>query len=136
MKVLFLCSANIFRSQMAEVFFNKYSKKNVAESAALIKPQEKMNALVVRAMKEEGLDISKNISKKVTQNMLDHADILILMNPSLKEYLKENKPIEVWEIPDIVAKETDEHLYPEFVKARDIIESKVKKLVKRLEITS
>lgn len=132
MKILFLCSSNIFRSQIAEAFFNHYTKSNLAESAALIKPQEKMHALVVRAMKEIGIDISKNTSKKVTQDMLDRADLLILMNPTLKEYVKEDKLIEIWKIPDVVARETDEHLYPEFCKVRDIIEQKVKDLIKRI----
>ncbi len=58
MKVLFLCSSNIFRSQMAEAFFNTYAKKHHSESAALHTPQNNMHALVVRAMKEKGIEIS------------------------------------------------------------------------------
>ena len=64
--------------------------------------------------------------------MIEQTDLIILMNANLKFPFKE-KPVEVWDIPDIVAKETDEHLYPDFVKARDIIERKVKDLIKRLE---
>ncbi|MBI2449023.1 hypothetical protein HYV49_01880 [Candidatus Pacearchaeota archaeon] len=140
MKVLFLCSSNVFRSQIAEAYFNFYSKKHKAQSAALIKPQDKMHKLVVRAMHENGINIKENKSKKVTKEMLQNADVIILMNSELNEYVenlkkhfKPNVKIETWNIPDVIAKETDEHLYPEFVKARDIIKKKVKELVKRLD---
>lgn len=139
MQILFLCSSNIFRSQIAEAFFNFYSRKNTAGSAALVKPQDKMHALVVRTMKEEGIDISDKTSKMVSKEIIENVDVIIFMNSNLKEhlesikpYLKENAKIQFWEIPDIVAKETDEHLYPEFVKTRNIIKEKVKELVGRI----
>lgn len=132
MNVLFLCSSNIFRSQIAEAFLNTYAKQSKAESAALHTPQNNMHALVVRAMKEKGIDISHQKSKKLTQKLTKWADLIILMNANLKFSNKE-KLIEVWNIPDIVAKETDEHLYPDFVKVRDMIENKVRDLIKRIE---
>ncbi len=124
---------------MAEAFFNKYSKKHKAESGALIKPQDKMHALVVRAIGEEGIDIKENKSKKFTKDMLDNADVIVLMNPNLNRHirdlkdLKPNMKIETWDIPDVIAKETDEHLYPEFVKARNIIKDKIIELIKQLD---
>lgn len=130
MKVLFLCSSNVFRSQIAEAFFNKYSKNSRAESAALIKPQNKMHPFVIKAMKEENIDISKNKSKKVTDKMIDSADLIVLLNPDLKQYFNKNKKTLIWDIPDIVAKETDEHLYPEFIKTRNLIKGKIKELIK------
>ncbi len=139
MNILFLCKSNVARSQMAEVFFNKYSKVHKAKSAAIIKPQEKMHKLVVRAMAEIGIDISKDISKKVTEKMIDEADVVILMNKNLKKHLKnirdnlkKNVKVEFWEIPDVVAKETDNHLYQNFVNIREIIMYKVLYLIKKL----
>ena len=86
-----------------------------------------MHALVARAMKEKNIDISKNKSKKVTEEIINEADLIILMSPDLKEFLKNtNKEIETWNIPDIIARETDKHLYPGFIKVRDSIEEKVK----------
>ena len=140
MNILFLCASNVTRSQMAEAFFNKYSKNHKAKSAALVKSQEKMHALVIRAMKERGIDISKNISKKITEEMLVAADMIVLMNKNLKmhieelkKHIKPNAKIEIWDIPDIVAKETDEYLYPEFCRIRDITEEKIKKLLNKIE---
>jgi len=136
MKVLFLCSANVFRSQIAEAFFNKYSKKHKAKSAALIKPQDKMHKLVIRAMKEKEIDINKNISKKATLEIIEKADLIILMNPDLKKHFRninKNKKIIIWNIPDLVAKETDEHLYPKIIEIRNLIEQKIKELINRIE---
>lgn len=118
---------------MAEAFFNKYSRKSKAESAALIHPQNHMHRLVIKAMKEKGVDITKNISKKVTREMINKTKLIILMESKLRSYLSTDKKIEVWDIPEIIAKETDEHLYSEFVKARDIIEDKVKELLEKIE---
>lgn len=131
MKVLFLCSSNIFRSQVAEAFFNKYSEHK-AESAALIKPQDKMHSLVVRAMKEKGIDISQNKSKATTIKMVDEADLIILMDSSLEFYLPIKKDMEIWDIQDVIARENEESKYKEFVEVRDKIEKKVKELIDKI----
>jgi len=133
MKILFLCSSNIFRSQIAEAFFNKYSKNHIAESAALDMPQDKMHNLVVNAMAEKNIDISKNQSKKATLNMLLQADIIVLMSKNLQPKLNIGKETEIWDIPDIIADENDETAYQEFANARDIIESKVKEFIQKIE---
>ncbi len=119
---------------MAEAFFNEYSKTHKAESAAVVKPQEKMHKLVVRAMKERGIDISKNISKKVTKKMINESDRIILMNPDLENLIKINKKVEIWNIPDVIATEDDEYIYPKFIKIRDMIERKVKELLIKISI--
>ena len=140
MDILFLCKSNVFRSQMAEGFFNCYSKKHKAYSAALVSPQDKMHRLIVNAMKEEAIDISNNKSKMVSNEMLIAADIIIFMSKDLQEHLnyiredaKSDAKIMVWDIPDIHAKETDDHLYPDFIKAKDIIKKKVLELISKTE---
>lgn len=117
---------------MAEAFFNQYAKHSKAESAALHAPQNNMHALVVRAMQEKGIDISKKRSKKITQEIINRAGLIVLMHSDLKSYLNTEKPIEVWDIPDLIIGEKDEHLYPEVIKRRDNIEKKVEELITRL----
>jgi arsenate reductase len=56
-RILFICIHNSARSQMAEAFLNVYGKgKFIAESAGIEKGT--LNALVVKAMQEIGIDIS------------------------------------------------------------------------------
>jgi arsenate reductase len=65
-KVLFVCIHNSARSQMAEAFLNAVGEgKYVAESAGL--EPGILNPLVVQAMHEVGIDISKNRTKDVTE---------------------------------------------------------------------
>ena len=88
-----------------------------------------MHKLVVRAMAEKGIDITDNKSKKITKKMIEEADIVILVNPDLKNLVKIAKKVEVWNIQDVIAKEDDEHIYLEFTKVRDMVEGKVKELL-------
>lgn len=46
-----------------------------------------------------------------------------------KDRLKPTVKIEYWDIQDVVAKETDEYLYPRFVKSCVTIRDKVKRLI-------
>ncbi|MCL5808841.1 MAG: arsenate reductase ArsC [Deltaproteobacteria bacterium] len=63
-KVLFVCHYNNARSQMAEAWLNfLYGERFEAKSAGLV-PGD-LNPLVVKAMEEAGIDISKNQTKSV-----------------------------------------------------------------------
>jgi len=136
-KVLFLCEANMFRSQIAESFFNKYTKKHKAESAALGFITGKIRMVVIRVMEEKNIELSKNIPKKVTKEMINSANKIILMDKELLKFSKviPKEKLEVWDIKQIYADEDDEGypLYLAIKKARDKIDEKVKFLIKRLE---
>jgi len=63
-RVLFVCSHNSARSQMAEAFLNRLGgDKFMAESAGL--EPGRLNPIVVEAMKCAGIDISQNKTKSV-----------------------------------------------------------------------
>lgn len=63
-KILFVCIHNSARSQMAEAFVNQYCGEKFAAASAGLEPGT-LNPLVVEAMAEEGIDISKNEAKSV-----------------------------------------------------------------------
>jgi arsenate reductase (thioredoxin) len=63
-KVLFLCIHNSARSQMAEAFLKKYGDDKFDVESAGLEPG-KLNPLAIDAMKEEGIDISKNPTNDV-----------------------------------------------------------------------
>ncbi|MCW4019196.1 MAG: arsenate reductase ArsC [Candidatus Bathyarchaeota archaeon] len=77
--VLFVCVENAGRSQMAEAFANHYGKGKVVASSGGIQLAEKVNPVVVEAMKETGIDISANKPKMVTQQMANEADLIVTM---------------------------------------------------------
>ena len=63
-KVLFVCIHNSARSQMAEAFLNKVCGEEFEAKSAGLEPG-KLNPIVVEAMQEIGIDISKNPTKAV-----------------------------------------------------------------------
>jgi arsenate reductase len=62
--VLFICTHNSARSQMAEAYLRAMAGDRYQAESAGFEPRP-LNSLVVQAMAEDGLDISKQISKSV-----------------------------------------------------------------------
>jgi len=78
-RILFLCVQNAARSQMAEGFFNALARGKAVAKSAGDKPAVTVNPLAVQVMKEVGIDISRNKPKKVTTEIVEEADIVVLM---------------------------------------------------------
>jgi protein-tyrosine-phosphatase len=64
---------------MAEAFFNQLAKGKAQALSAGTQPADKVNPLVVEAMKEIGIDISGNKPKALTIEMVEKADRMITM---------------------------------------------------------
>ena len=136
MKILFICKANVGRSQIAEAFFNKFSKKNKAISAGshaenypayLGKKLEQTAQDIIKIMKEVGIDVSQKCPKQLTKEMADWADKIIVLNKEPLPIYVSMKKVVLWDIQDL------NHLSPEFQrKLRDQIKKKVKELVKEI----
>jgi len=63
-KVLFVCVHNSARSQMAEAFLNSYGNEYFYAESAGLEPGN-LNSIVVKAMQEDGFDISENETTSV-----------------------------------------------------------------------
>jgi arsenate reductase len=63
-RVLFICVHNSARSQMAEAFLNAFAGDKFEAESAGFEPGI-LNPIVVDALKEDGIDISGNKTKKV-----------------------------------------------------------------------
>jgi protein-tyrosine-phosphatase len=145
MEVLFVCGANINRSQIAAAIFNRISKTSHAKSAGgEIKPgsngtmlRKALNNPVI-PMKAEGYDLSRAKIKRLTPRMLEVADKVILLRSKkkLKGVLPDNlrnlKDVEWWDVYSI----SDETPFDEYCKLEKkrirMIRSLVKGLVKRI----
>ncbi len=78
-RFLFVCVENAGRSQMAEAFASKYGKEKFVALSAGNKPADKVNPVVVQAMKEKGIDVSTNKPKLLTFQMAQDSDLIITM---------------------------------------------------------
>ncbi len=63
-RVLFVCIHNSARSQMAEALLNQFAGDRFEAESAGIEPGQ-LNPVVVEAMREIGLDLSRNTTKSV-----------------------------------------------------------------------
>lgn len=77
--VLFVCVGNSGRSQMAEAFFNHYARGKAKAISAGTEPAPSVSRTVVEAMHELGIDISQNKPKALTPEMVDQANLVIIM---------------------------------------------------------
>lgn len=63
-RVLFLCTGNSARSQMAEAFLRKYGDEKYEAHSAGLEPKG-LHPLTIRVMEEVGIDVSGQQSKGV-----------------------------------------------------------------------
>jgi len=82
--VLFLCTHNSARSQMAEALLNAlYGNKYRAYSAGVT--PTKVNPYVVKAMAEVGIDISRNRSKSIEEFRGENFNYVVTVCDSARE---------------------------------------------------
>ncbi len=138
MKVLFICKANVGRSQMAEAMFNSLTNGKATATSAGTDPDgyegkiiDEVGPKVTACMKDIGLDVSDKVSKKLTEGMVSNADIVVSMvsKDTLPSYLQSSAKLILWDIKD--PKSMD---YAGHVEIRDQINGKVKELVKKLNL--
>ena len=77
---------NAGRSQMAEGFFWKYAPEGYGPLSAGTKPTSQINALAIQVMNEIGIDISKQRSKDLTEDMMRNSDKIINMGCMEKNF--------------------------------------------------
>jgi len=149
-KVLFVCIENACRSQMAEAFFNKYAKNTIAYSAGSA-PAENIDPKTVEVMKEKGIDLTNKKTTNFNSLPVGNFDFIITMGcrdvcpitpkektlpltffsilpPDESPITPKEKTIK-WDIEDPKG-----HSIQKYREIRDVIENKVKKLIKELDI--
>jgi protein-tyrosine-phosphatase len=77
--VLFVCVHNAGRSQMAAGYLKHLAGDRIDVRSAGTEPGEKVNPAAVEAMAEEGIDISVNFPKKLTDEAVKDSDYVITM---------------------------------------------------------
>jgi arsenate reductase len=127
-KVLFVCVHNAGRSQMAEAFFNQIAKGRAKGSSAGTQPSEEVNPIVVKAMREVGIDIGHRKPKMLTFEMLEDADRVITMGCSVEKACPASFiPTEDWELEDPEGKPIEQ-----VRQIRDEVKARVERLAREL----
>ena len=134
-KVMFLCTANSCRSQMAEGFAKEFGKGLIeVHSAGLMAVGVHRRAIAV--MQEIGIDISRQKSKEIDEGLLREMDIVVTLCGNAEETCPWTPPqIQRihWPIKDPVGTVgTEVEIMKEFRRARDEIKERVKKLVEEI----
>ena len=134
-KVMFLCTANSCRSQMAEGFAKEFGKGLIeVHSAGLMAAGVHRRAIAV--MQEIGIDISRQKSKEIDEDLLRKMDIIVTLCGNAEETCPWTPPqIQRihWPIKDPVGTVgTEVEIMKEFRRARDEIKERVKKLVEEI----
>jgi arsenate reductase len=97
--ILFVCTHNAGRSQMAQAFWKKYAPPDVRAESAGEEPAKAPWPEVVEAMREVGIDISQERPKKLDLEMQLHADWAITLGcGGACPYVPTR--VDDWEIPD------------------------------------
>lgn len=77
-KVMFLCTGNAFRSQMAEGFARRYGGDIIEVHSAGVMPIG-VSPWAVKAMAEEGIDISGQTSDPIDPELLSRMDLVVTL---------------------------------------------------------
>lgn len=83
--ILFVCVENAGRSQMAEGLFNKYAPREYEPISAGTRPVSQINPVAIQVMGEVSIDISKQKSKEITDDMIRNSSKIVNMGCIEKE---------------------------------------------------
>ena len=120
--VLFVCTHNAGRSQMAQALFERYSPEDFRGRVRRLDPARQLWPEVIEVMRELDIDLSGRKPKKLTIEMQLHADWAITMGcGDACPYVPTT--VDDWDIPDPAGRPIDE-----VREIRDLVDERVKEL--------
>jgi protein-tyrosine-phosphatase len=125
-RFLFVCVENSNRSQMAEAFAKIHGNEGIEAYSAGSHPSGRVNPKAIESMRELGYDLSRHLSKSLSEIPDVEFDFAITVGCGDECPLVRAKTREDWNIPDPKEMPPDE-----FRSIRNLIESKVKELLSK-----
>jgi protein-tyrosine-phosphatase len=127
-EVLFVCVHNAGRSQMAAGLLTLRSSGQIEVRSAGSDPAEEVNPLAVEAMAELGVELSEALPKRLTDDAVRAADVVITMGCGDACPIYPGKRYEDWQVddPSLAASLEDVR------RIRDDIDRRVKALLAEL----
>ncbi len=115
MKVLFICYANVGRSQVAEAYFKTLSRHNCDSAGIAVNERIAQRKLPSKKLKDNpsqhsvefirrefGIDVGEKERQQLVPEMIDTAEFVIVIAEKERwpGYLKEDGKVVFWDIPD------------------------------------
>ncbi len=125
MKILILCTGNSCRSQMAHGFLQSFDKNIIVRSAGT-EPAAQVNPKAIQVMSEIGIDISHHTPTMVDEYLEDEWDYVITVCDDANEtcpafFGKVKHRLHMGFEDPSYAKGSDEFIWSEFRRVRDLI---------------
>ncbi len=127
--VLFLCTHNAGRSQMAMGFLQHLAGDGAVAWSGGSQPSSTINPAAVEAMAERGIDISHEYPKPWTDEVVRAADVVVTMGCGDACPIFPGRRYEEWELPDPAGLDVAA-VRP----IRDEIENRVRTLLRQLDV--
>jgi protein-tyrosine-phosphatase/DNA-binding transcriptional ArsR family regulator len=135
-RILFLCTGNSARSQMAEALVAQMSGGRVDAVSAGSRPKP-LHPNAVRVMKERGIDISGNRTKHLEEYTAQRFDVVITLCDRVREVCPEypfHPDLVHWSIPDpAVVDPNDPDTYPAFERLATELSTRIEFLLVSLD---
>lgn len=122
--ILFVCRHNTGRSQMAEAYLRHFAGDDVDVASAGTIPAEKPADIVVEAMAEDGIDISRARPKLIDPSAAQRADLIITMGCDVEGVPRVDAD---WGLPDPKGQPIER-----VRDIRDLVKSKTRDLLRSL----
>lgn len=95
--VLFVCSKNGGKSQLAAGLMNQIAAGRVEVHSGGTKPGSDLNPQVVESLQELGIDITAEYPKPVTDAEIEAADVVVVLGTEAKLEPRDGTRFELWE---------------------------------------
>jgi len=129
--VLFLCTHNAGRSQMAMGFFEHLAGDAAVAWSGGSEPGDELNRAAIEVMRERDIDISGEFPKPWTDEIVRAADVVVTMGCGDACPVFPGKRYEEWVLDDPAGMDV-EHVRP----VRDEIEWRVRHLLHQLDVAA
>jgi arsenate reductase (thioredoxin) len=125
--ILFLGRRDAERTQMAVGFARRIGGAHIVAHSAGAQPAEHVSPAVIEAMREKGIDISKQRRQELSEEIELRADIIVTLEGASAGPAQPEKQYRDWDIEDPLNKEMQ---IVRFI--RDEIQARVRALLKEM----
>lgn len=128
--VLFVCVKNGGKSQMAAGLMNARAGARIEVSSAGTHPGSKINVLSSEVLLEQGIDITAEHPKQLTEADMRHAGLVVVLGLEAQVPQADGVDIEIWELDEPSSRGIEGR--ERMLLVRDEISSRVADLATRL----